>query len=46
MAYGKSKVFAEKAVWNFVEEKKKNNEPCFEVACIHPVFVLGISYLF
>lgn len=31
-AYGKSKVLAEKAVWNFVEERKKKNLPCFEVA--------------
>jgi hypothetical protein len=32
MAYGKSKVLAEKALWNFVEEKKKNNQLSFEVA--------------
>ena len=40
-AYGKSKVLAERAAWNFVEEKKKAGEQCFELAVIHPVFVLG-----
>jgi nucleoside-diphosphate-sugar epimerase len=41
MAYGKSKVLAEKAAWNFVEERKANNEDCFELAVVHPTLVLG-----
>ena len=36
-AYGKSKVLAEKAVWNFVDERKKANQLTFEVAVVHPV---------
>jgi len=41
MAYGKSKVLAEKAAWNFVEEQKANNKDCFELAVVHPTLVLG-----
>lgn len=40
-AYGKSKVLAERAAWDFVEEKKKLNQKCFELAVVHPVLVLG-----
>ena len=39
--YTRSKFLAEKAAWKFVEDKKKNNEPCFELAVIHPVLVMG-----
>lgn len=42
-AYGKSKVFSEKAAWEFYEERKKNNQPCFELVYIHPTLVLGPS---
>jgi hypothetical protein len=31
-SYGKSKVFAEQAVWDFVEQRKLNELHCFEVA--------------
>ena len=39
--YVKSKVLAEKAAWDFVEEKKKNNEPVFELAVVNPSLVFG-----
>jgi hypothetical protein len=39
-AYGKSKIFSEKAAWGFWEQRKKNNEPCFELVVINPT--LGI----
>lgn len=40
-AYCKSKILAEKAAWQFVEEKQKNNEPIFELSVVNPVLVLG-----
>lgn len=40
-AYCKSKILAERAAWDFVEEKKKNKEPVFELSVINPVLVLG-----
>jgi len=40
-AYSKSKYLAEKAAWDFIEEKKKNNIPCFDLTVINPVMVLG-----
>lgn len=39
--YPKSKTLAEKAAWDFVAEKKKNNEKCFELAVINPSIVHG-----
>lgn len=42
--YQRSKILAEKAAWNFVEEKTKNNEKCFELAVINPCFVLGPTF--
>ncbi|KAI3406290.2 hypothetical protein KGF56_000770 [Candida oxycetoniae] len=36
-AYGGSKTFAERAVWDFV----KNEKPKFTVTTIHPTYVLG-----
>lgn len=39
--YAKSKTLAEKAAWDFIEERKKNNQPCFELAVINPSFVMG-----
>ncbi|RNA12384.1 NADPH-dependent aldehyde reductase ARI1-like isoform X1 [Brachionus plicatilis] len=41
--YVKSKILAEKFAWDFVEEKKKRGEKCFELAVINPCFVLGPS---
>ena len=40
-AYGKSKVLAERAAWDFVEQRRLDKKPCFELATVHPVFVLG-----
>ena len=40
-AYGKSKVLAERAAWEFVDEAKKKGESCFELAVIHPFYTLG-----
>ena len=40
-AYCKSKILAEKAAWDFVEEKKKNNEACYELAVVNPSLVFG-----
>jgi len=37
---------AEKAAWDFVEEKKKNNQKCFELAVINPCFILGMFSFF
>jgi len=34
---------AERAAWNFVEEKKKNNQKCFELSVINPSLILGPS---
>jgi hypothetical protein len=31
MSYAKSKLLAEQAAWSYVEERKKNNLPCFEL---------------
>lgn len=39
--YSKSKTLAERAAWNFINEKKKNNEPCFELAVINPGYIMG-----
>ena len=39
--YEKSKTLAEKSAWDFVRERQKNNQPCFELAVINPGFVLG-----
>lgn len=43
IAYGKSKILAEKAAWDFVNEKKKKGEKCFELAVINPSIILGPS---
>jgi len=40
-AYCKSKILAEKAAWNFVAEKKANNESTVELVVINPVLILG-----
>jgi hypothetical protein len=40
-AYQKSKILAEKAAWEFIEEKKKQNQKCFELVVMNPVFILG-----
>jgi dihydroflavonol-4-reductase len=45
--YAKSKMLAEKAAWAFVNERKSNGLPCFELATINPGFVLvRNSFLF
>ena len=42
-AYPKSKVLAEKSAWEFLEERKKNNLKCFELAVINPGYVMVIK---
>lgn len=44
MAYGKSKILAEKAAWDFVTERKKNGQSCFELTVINPSFILGPTF--
>lgn len=39
--YTKSKILAEKAAWDLLEERKKNNESVFELAVINPSLVMG-----
>ncbi|CAF0869056.1 unnamed protein product [Brachionus calyciflorus] len=41
--YPKSKILAERAAWDFVEEKKNNGKKCFELAVINPCFIMGPS---
>lgn len=38
--YTKSKILAEKAAWDFVKEKEKKNESCFQLAVVNPGLVL------
>lgn len=38
--YSKSKYLAEKAAWDFVQQREKNNLPCFELAVINPGYVM------
>lgn len=39
--YGKSKILAEKAAWDFVNERKNNEQSVFELAVVNPTLVLG-----
>ncbi|CAF0773353.1 unnamed protein product [Brachionus calyciflorus] len=39
--YQKSKILAERAAWNFVNDRKEKNQECFELAVVIPTFVLG-----
>lgn len=39
--YGKSKILAEKAAWDFINERKKNEQSVFELAVVNPMLVLG-----
>lgn len=39
--YCKSKILAEKTAWDFVEERKKSNQTCFNLTVIIPSFILG-----
>ena len=39
--YQKSKILAEKAAWDFVEDKKKAGHKCFELAVINPTWIVG-----
>ena len=43
--YPKSKTLAEKAAWDFCEERKKSGQSCFELAVINPGFILVIYFL-
>ena len=36
LAYPKSKTLAEKAAWDFVNQREKANQPCFELSVINP----------
>merc|ERR1712127_80981 len=40
-AYGRSKLLAETCAWELLEERKKNNQSCFELAVVNPTFVMG-----
>jgi nucleoside-diphosphate-sugar epimerase len=42
-AYAKSKYLSEKAAFDFVENKKKQNLKCFDLAVINPTFIIGPS---
>lgn len=42
--YPKSKSMAEKAAWDFCEERKKAGQGCFELAVINPGFILVIQF--
>jgi dihydroflavonol-4-reductase len=39
--YTKSKILAEKAAWQFLEERKKANLKVFELTVINPGFIIG-----
>lgn len=39
--YFKSKTLAERAAWNFVARKAEAGEPVFELATVHPGYVMG-----
>lgn len=39
--YIRSKLLAEEAAWKFVKQRKDADLPCFDLAVIHPVLVLG-----
>lgn len=41
--YYKSKTLAEKAAWDFVEQRKNNGLSCFELAVINPSMVMVIK---
>ena len=41
--YTKSKILAERAAWDFIEERKKANLKVFELATINPSFIFGPS---
>lgn len=43
-AYCKSKYFAEKAAWDFIKEREKNGQSCFELAVINPGLVMVICF--
>jgi len=43
--YCKSKILSEKAAWNFIEEKKKNNEATFDLAVVNPSLIFGPTLL-
>jgi nucleoside-diphosphate-sugar epimerase len=41
--YTRSKILAERAAWDFIEERKKENLKVFELATINPSFIFGPS---
>jgi nucleoside-diphosphate-sugar epimerase len=41
--YIKSKILAEKAAWDFVGERKKANQSCFELVVINPGYIAGLT---
>jgi hypothetical protein len=44
-AYYKSKYLAEKAAWDFVDNRNKSNLPCFELTVINPGLVFVIFFI-
>ena len=43
-AYSESKTLAEKAAWNFVQEKRNSTGKCFDLAVINPSNVFGPTF--
>jgi nucleoside-diphosphate-sugar epimerase len=39
--YTKSKILSEKAAWDFVDERKKANQSCFELVVLNPGYIVG-----
>jgi nucleoside-diphosphate-sugar epimerase len=39
--YTRSKALAEKAAWEFLQERKDNNLPCFELVVLNPGLIIG-----
>ena len=44
-AFQKSKLLAEKTAWDFIEDKRKSNQICFELSVINPQYIYGILFL-
>ena len=42
-AYTKSKILAERAAWDFVKERKKANQSCFDLVVMNPGFIFSIG---
>jgi nucleoside-diphosphate-sugar epimerase len=39
--YTRSKALAEKVAWEFLQERKENNQACFELAVLNPGLIIG-----